>query len=91
MCWFILRVALCNHHEPQLLAGPFCTAIFQQLQRIQDPASWENTSASNGDLSTLVPFEWNPETCEPNINNTTVGTFHISPGVGAGQVFMTTD
>lgn len=79
MCWFILRVALCDHHEPQLLAGPFCMAIFHQLQRIQDPSSWENLSPVSSDLSTTVPFEWDPETCEPNVSNTTVGTWLYSP------------
>lgn len=62
MCLFILQVPFCGHN-PALLAGSFCCRLRDELQRINDPASWTEEGRKE------IPFKLDAEHCEPNPRN----------------------
>lgn len=66
MCYFILLHAICRHHAPILMAGPYCQALKQQLTAIDRASAAYYCAPSPGG----IPFQLDPMTCEPNANNT---------------------
>lgn len=62
MCVYIQQIPLCGHPPPTLIEYASCTAVLDQLMRINDPASWEP------DTIGTVPFDL-PHDCDPNPHN----------------------
>ncbi|KAH8203385.1 hypothetical protein TruAng_002480 [Truncatella angustata] len=70
MCQFIHLNALCGHHRPIVLAGPFCQELKRQLLAIYGPVYDYYLPELAGPAS--IPFRMDPATCEPNATNTFV-------------------
>ncbi|KAI8966696.1 hypothetical protein F5Y11DRAFT_414 [Daldinia sp. FL1419] len=60
MCQYVFVTYRCAH--TQLLAGPNCTVVLQQLSRIHQPEAWTPEGLKD------LPFEW-PDTCLPGDHN----------------------